>query len=449
MITNQGAGEIPRYRLRRTALVAGLLLCATALTADTFDFTTIAGRPRQEGWADGFRRTAAFFNPNAMAVSPEGMVYISDSLNNLVRVMTPDRRVYTLAGQNPALDLEDSWSDEGGDGQGYGATFEYPAGLALVAAGNLVVADCWNHTLRLVTPLGRVVTLAGRKGQYGHADGIGEEARFSSPFGLVADRSGNVFVTELDNHTIRKVTPIGEVITIAGRPGVPGFADGYGRDARFREPSGIAIDGNGNLFVADKGNHLIRKIAPDGKVSTYAGSATAWGSVDGSRQSARFWSPCGLLIDPTGSLLVADETAHVIRRISPDGLVSTLAGAAFLGDWADGSAEAVRFFCPSSLALDVDGSLLVADAGNHIIRRGVHLSEAPSPLGLSIRLEGGRAQLVLTGAPDAYVTVEYRDGLNDEAGWQELKPVVLENGTAVMTDDTPSASGHRFYRLRR
>ncbi len=212
------------------------------------------------------------------------------------------------------------------DGAGGAARFRSPGAAATDAAGHIYLADSGNHTIRKITPAGVVTTLAGTAGSLGTADGTGGAARFRFPYGLAVDDAGNVFVADSYNHTIRKITPAGVVTTLAGSAGNAGSADGTGSAARFNLPCGLGVDAAGTLFVADANNHTIRKITPAGVVTTFAGSAGNIGHADGAGGSARFRVPRGLAVDPWGNVLVTDMQNQTLRRITPGGVVSTLAG---------------------------------------------------------------------------------------------------------------------------
>ncbi|MBD8528923.1 MULTISPECIES: gluconolaconase [unclassified Massilia] len=211
----------------------------------------------------------------------------------------------------------------------------------------------------------RVMPLAG-DGQDGVVDGAQAQGRFSDPFGVALDAHGNVYVSDGgDSNRIRRIDRSGTVSTFAGAR--EGFADGAGAAAAFHTPSALASDRFGNLYVADTGNHAIRKIAPDGSVTTLAGDGQP-GDADGQGRAARFHAPVGVAVDARGNVYVADTYNDRIRRIAPDGVVTTLAGGARPGN-ADGPGAAAAFDTPSAIAVDKDGTLYVADTGNNAIRR--------------------------------------------------------------------------------
>jgi secreted PhoX family phosphatase len=215
------------------------------------------------------------------------------------------------------------------DGTGSAARFNGNGGLALDAAGNLFVADWDNFLVRRVTAAGVVTTLAGSPGSAGSTDGTGAAARFVNPNGLAIDTAGNVYVADWGNATIRRITPAGVVTTLAGTPGSPGSADGTGAAARFSLPTGVAVDSAGNVYVADQGNNTIRRITPAGVVTTLAGSAGSAGSTDGTGSAARFTSPSVLSISPTGDLFViAGVNGETVRKITAAGVVTTVVGVA-------------------------------------------------------------------------------------------------------------------------
>ena len=245
------------------------------------------------------------------------------------------------------------------DGAGTAAQFDHPYGVAVDASGKLYVGDENNAVIREITSAGAVTTLAGSSD--GYADGTGPAAKFFGPDGVVLDATGNLYVADYTNNRIRKVSPDGVVTTLAG--GTQGYADGAGTAAQFFGPAGIAIDGSGNLYVADTYNQRIRKITPAGVVSTLAGSGTTGpgngGYTDGAALSAQFSGPQGVAVDASGNVYVADNGNNVIREISK-GAVSTVAGSGDDGE-QDGTGSAAEFAAPVGIAVDASGILYVTD----------------------------------------------------------------------------------------
>jgi streptogramin lyase len=224
----------------------------------------------------------------------------------------------------------------GDDGQGTSASFVAPYGITANADGTVWVSDTDSQQIRKISPTGFVSTLAGSFGNDGSSDGTGDSANFEYPYGLTVDNLGNVFVADTFNYTVRKIVPDGTVSTWAGTAGQNDSTDGLGEAARFYAPYGIVADPSGNLYVADTLNHVIRKISPDRTVTTYAGAAKVSGSADGTLTTARFNHPHGIAIDASQNLYVADTFNHTVRKITPDGVVSTLVGSAGVSGFVPG-----------------------------------------------------------------------------------------------------------------
>ena len=238
------------------------------------------------------------------------------------------------------------------------------------SAGNIYVADAGNCTIRKITSAGVVSTLAGSPGNAGSDDGNGAAALFYIPLSVAVDGSGNVFVADSFNNTIRKVTSSGDVTTFAGLAGTTGSADGTGTSARFNFPVDVAVDSAGNVYVADTNNHTIRKITSGGIVTTFAGSAGVSGSVDGVGGNARFIFPIGVRTDSAGNVYVAGSN-QTIRKVTPAGVVTTLAGAAGIIGSSDGIGSAARFYNASDAVPDANGNIYVIDTYNQTLRKGV------------------------------------------------------------------------------
>ncbi|MEO6741649.1 MAG: HYR domain-containing protein [Chthoniobacteraceae bacterium] len=366
--TADGTGSVAKFRFPK-----GLALdsAANIYVADNGNHTirkvtpagvvsTLAGSAGLSGSTDGTGSAARFFSPSGVAADSGGSVYVADTSNNTIRKISPAAAVSTFAGSAPNIGIT--------DGTGSAARFNHPQGVAVDPSGNTYVADESSHTVRKISTAGVVSTLAGNAGQSGNGDGTGNAVRFNFPQAVAVDSAGNVYVADKNNCTIRKITPAGVVSTLAGSAFVPGSADGTGSAARFSFPQGVAVDSAGIVYVADSGNHAIRKITAGGVVSTFAGSAGSSGSTDGTGSAARFLSPQGVAVDSVGAVYVADTGNNTIRKITPAGAVTTLAGSAGSIGSSDGTGNAARFNVPKGLALEGGGNLFVTDTNNHTIR---------------------------------------------------------------------------------
>jgi sugar lactone lactonase YvrE len=292
--------------------------------------TTVAGSgppSSHGGLADGPADTARLFGPEGLTADAQGNIYVADTLNNRIRRISPDGLVTTVAGGGPGT----IYGFDGAlvDGPAGAARFNDPSDVAVNPVGVLYVTDRLNHVIRMITPDGRVSTFAG-SGQPGTRDGVGQAASFELPNRIAIDRDGVLYVTEgrfLDfgeqtyGFRVRKITPDGEVTTLAGT-GEPGYRDGPALTAEFDVPIGVTVDdvgqhphGKGNVYVVDCGAHRIRRISPDGVVSTVAGNGVADYS-DGLAAQAEFWYPTDIAVGPDGRLYVADWKNHRIRVIA-------------------------------------------------------------------------------------------------------------------------------------
>lgn len=347
---------------------------------------------------------------SGLAVDTMGNVYASDN-GNSIRKITPSGTVTTLAG---AAEQPGS-----ADGLGTAARFFGPRGLTIDATGNIYVVDAGNQTIRKITPEGIVTTVAGTVGVWGTADGQGTAAQLLGPEDVVSDHRGNIYIVEADG--VRKLSQDGRVTRLAGKAAGLGYADGTASAALFYRPEGIAIDAAGNLFVADRQNHVIRRVNADGVVSTLAGHepgttyAACAGSTDGDGFTARFNSPGGIAKDAAGNLYIADSGNYTIRKITPTGAVSTVAGMAGMQGSADGDGTNARFNAPRGMAFDAAGNLYVADGVIRKITSQGQVTTLPSPPGIveitSLSFDGA-GNLYVGGGTDYFTgTALLRDSI--------------------------------------
>lgn len=311
-----------------------------------FEFTTVVTTLAGNGkWnlTNGMGTSAEFFYPSGVAVDTIGNLYVADRSNHCIRKITPAGLVSTFAGNK---------SQGFADAKGTSARFYYPTGITIDKNGNLYVADDYDDRIRKITPSGEVTTFAGT-GDSGSTDGAANIAKFTSPTGIACDSTGNLFVCDLGNNKIRKITPAGVVSTIH-------------TNMVLTWPRGIAVDANGYLYVTDLYNRIF-KITQDGTTSIFAGSTNA-GNVDGTGTSARFKSPYGLTISKDGNLYVSDGYNNSIRKITSEGIVTTIAGTGEEG-FADGNKTSSKFKLPYGIAIDQNLSLYIADYDNHRIRK--------------------------------------------------------------------------------
>lgn len=306
----------------------------------------LAGVALDLGSNDGVGANAHFSGLLNVKSDNVGNIYVAD--DTAVRKVTANGVVTTIAGINGQIGAT--------DGVGAAARFGRAAGMAIDADGNLYVADAYNHVIRKITPAGMVTTPYGKARQAGSADGEGNDARFKTPVSLAFDNTGNLFVVDAGNHTIRKINTKGVVSTFVGRAGLHGSVDGNGASACFNNPGNIDIDSASNLYVTDPNNRTIRKISANGNVSTLAGDASRgaypnaigcsdaqesavtegnfpvldkfgnFPGVDGFGKDAIFFVPLGLAVDPRGDIYISDMGSSSIRKITPEGMVSTVAG---------------------------------------------------------------------------------------------------------------------------
>jgi sugar lactone lactonase YvrE len=352
-----------------------------------YTFITLAGSGGT-GTQDGYGNTAGFGPIRDVTVDGSANVYVADTSEYTIRRITPQGLVSTIAGTGGLAGTN--------DGIGAQARFSGPQGVVADQNGNLFVADSAGRVVRMLTstvPSGqtnwKVVTIAGQPDVIGSADGTNGEATFSYPRGLAVDAAGNLYVTDFSNNNLRKMTPQGTnwvVTTLAGQAGHRGYADGTNTAALFSQPTGIAVDANTNLYIADLSNDAIRKVSQVGTnwvVTTIAGQGAHPGFADGVGTSALFNLPNGIALGNDGNLYVAEYNNDTIRRLVPTGTnwsVSTLAGLPGISGSVNGTGSGATFNAPAGVALDVAGNVYIGDVNNHIVRKGWMAGTTPLSL---------------------------------------------------------------------
>jgi sugar lactone lactonase YvrE len=320
----------------------------SASTADTTVTVSTLAGSATAGLSNGSGANAAFNSPSGTAVDAQGNVYVTDSFNHLIRKITPAGVVSTYAGSG-ALGFN--------GGTATTAQFYSPNGIATDVAGNVYVSDLGNNAIYKITSSGTVTILAG-SGTAGYVNGTGATAAFNAPQGLVADASGNVYVADQGNNRIRKITSAGVVSTLAGT-GSGGNINGDGTTATFNRPYGLAIDATGNLYVTDQGNYAVRKVTSSGVVSTLVGNSVTTGLLN---------TPTGIAIDSQGALYIADKSGRILT-ITAANVLYTLAGKANTSGFADGSKTTAQFSGPTGIAVDASKNIYVADLNNNRVRK--------------------------------------------------------------------------------
>jgi len=333
------------FEATANATINGFAVNAAAIT-------TYAGNGNA-AIANGADSAASFNFPAGVAVDAAGNVYVADTFNNVIRKISINGQVATFSGTGNAGNS---------NGTATQANFNAPRGVAVDSSGNVYVADTGNRLIRKINAAGTVTTLAGNS-QAGEQNGTGTAASFSNPSGLTVDASGNVYVADTGNNAIRKITSTGVVSTFASNISV-GNVNGTGVDASIYS---IAVDTSGNLYVPDTNNNLIRKITATGVISILAGSSAA-GSANGAGTVATFFKPAGVAVDVLGNVYVADTYNNMIRKISPTGVVITLAGNVTHGS-TNANGAAASFYMPGGLAINAAGTVYVADTDNNLIRK--------------------------------------------------------------------------------
>ncbi|MFE7622557.1 RICIN domain-containing protein [Streptomyces sp. NPDC057509] len=329
--------------------------------------STVAGTGSAGADGDGGPAVSAQVNyPNGVAMDRTGTLYVADYGGHRVRKITTDGKISTFAGTG-------SGTFGGDGGPAVLAKLKNPCGVAVDGAGNVYIADSENYRVRKVTPDGNISTVVGASTSTTSGDGgLATAARLNRPTGVAVDGDGVLYIADYSGHRVRKVGTDGKISTFAGTgSGTFGGDGGRAISAQLRSPYGVAVDGEGNLYIADRGNHRIRKVKPDGNISTIAGTGSAKFSGDGGPAAeAALNTPFAVVADSTGALYIADYGNHAVRKITADGGISTVAGTGTGGvDGDNGPAAAAQLKNPTGVALDCVDTLYISDHNNNRIRK--------------------------------------------------------------------------------
>jgi kumamolisin len=402
--------------------------------------STFAGVAGTAGSTNGTGTAALFNTPGGICVDGSGNVYVADTGNQTIRKVTPAGVVSLYAG---------TAGSAGSSNTGTG-TFNSPSNVAVDSSGNVYVADASNNAIRKITPAKVVSTLAGRAGRTGSTNGTGSGARFNSPQGVAVDSNGNIYVADAGNNLIRKVTSAGVTTTLAGGAGVSGSTDGSGTAARFNYPVDVAVDGSGNVYVADTNNNTIRKITPAGVVTTIAGTAGVTGSNDGLGTGASFHSPSGVRLDNASNIYIADWGNQTIRLLAPSGIVTTIAGTAGTSGSTNGIGAAALFYNPSNAAPDGNGNVYIIDSNNDTLRLGTFASAPviqlqPSSLAIAAGLN---TTFTVSASGNPAPTYQWQRFPADGSAWANLTDGSIYSGSATgtltITGTTVGMNGDQF-----
>jgi uncharacterized protein (TIGR03437 family) len=418
---------------RNSSATTTVTVTQSTVTPSGYTITTVAGNGTSGYAGDGGLATSAQLRrPEGVAMDSAGNLFIADYLNNRVRKVTPAGTISTVAGNG----------NGGFSGDGSPATaaeLYWPTGVAVDSAGNLFIADYMNERVRKVTPAGTISTVAGTgTGGFNGDGGPATSAELWSPTGVAVDSAGNLFIAELTGYRVRKVTPAGTIGTVAGN-GIPGYGGdgGPATSAGLDFPDGVAVDGAGNLFIADRGNNFIRKVTPGGTISRVAGNGSQGFSGDGGpATSAALNSPMRVAVDSAGNLFIADTGNGRIRQITPAGTISTVAGNGTPGFSGDGGPATSAGLDPSDVAVDSAGNVFIADTGSNRIRKLTAAAPATSAALTIAKTHSGSFSQGQTGATYT-VTVSNAASAGPTSG----AVTVAENPPAGLTVASMAGSG--------
>ncbi len=420
----------------RTPFIITFMAVASQVLLASPIISPLTGTNGEAGHTDGTGEDATFNDPTGLTRDAQGNLFVCDARNHVIRKITPDGEVSTIAGEPGVFGAV--------DGTGNAARFHFPADIAISNVGDLYVVDSGNHCIRRITPAGVVTTLAGDLGDeddistnYGSSftvvsralDGNGTAARFNLPSGIV-HLSGTLYVSDSGNHTIRKVGLDGTVTTLAGKAGEWGHADATGDAARFNNPLGMCIGVDGNIYVADSENHCIRRVTPVGAVTTFSGNPTEAACKAGSASEARYSSPVDITKHPEGGFIVCESFANALMRIHADGSVSVFAGR---GD-SSAQTNTKTLSNPSAAVCDDLGNVFVSDTFNQEVRLVIAKFESTT------EKTGTGHQITITW--DSIPGRDYQLQILGESGWVNAPqaPVRATAASSSISFPKPQAS---------
>ena len=342
----------------------GLLLFASSSVAYSQTITTVAGVVGSPGYGGdaGPANNARFNQPRAVATDNDNNLYIADMRNHVIRKVNSNGIISTVAGNGTA-------GTAGDGGPATAAQLAQPTGMTIDNEGNIYIADFNSSVIKKVTPSGIMSIFAGNGTEGFSGDGAqAAQAKLYRPTAVAVDKDGNLYISDASNKVIRKVNKQGVISTIAGVPGHAGYAGdgGLATKALLTQPAGIAVDYSGNIYIADPSNSVVRKINAAGVITTFAGNGTAGYSGDGGpaiKAQFQMGSPQGLAVDPAGNVYASDYQNHAIRKISAKGIITTIAGTGapdYAGD--GGPAILAKIWYPIGIATDNAGNVFITDS---------------------------------------------------------------------------------------
>jgi sugar lactone lactonase YvrE len=390
------------------------------------DPTAIAGTGNFD-FGDGGPATGAGLGfPNGVALDSSGNLYIADG--GLVRKVTPAGTISTVAGGGSAV--------PGDGGPATGARLSGLCGIAVDSAGNLYIGETSSNVVRKVTPAGIISTVAGNRILGGSGDGgSATAAALANPNGVALDSAGNLYIADLNNNRVRKVTPGGTISTVAGGSLTTDPGDGGpATKAYVGAPTGVAVDAAGNLYITEQLNCRVRKVTTDGTISTVAGNGNCgYTNADGSATGVALYYPKGVTVDIGGNVYVA--ASMWIRKVTPDGIISSIAGNGYLGYSGDGGpATDATLNNPTLLAADSAGRIYIADTFNNAVRMLTPATAAPSISAGGVVPASSTVNTIQAGQ---WVSIYGSNLAGTTANWTGNFPTTL-GGTSVTIDGKPA-----------